>query len=173
MNKREHLINAIALGAGIGYLVEPGTDIETLQSIAEFGVPITLGTMIPDIDTALGRHRKTFHNGSILLLFMIFPVFFQNLKYIWIGVLSHYVLDLLGTNRGMAVFYPLTDDEFEIPIGVPVNSILAPLMTIIITVASLVVCWLFLSNPQNPIVSDTRAIFDEIRNGEITNEIKF
>ncbi len=140
MNKREHVINGLALGLGIGYMLEPGTDVETVTSMLEFGVPITMGAMIPDIDTAIGGHRKTFHNLLTLLVFITFPYYFNNLRYIWIGITSHYVLDLLGTTRGIALFYPLRR-EFEIPVGVRVNSIFAPLVTVVVTVFSLVCAW--------------------------------
>ncbi len=143
MNKREHVVNAVLVGAGIGYMLEPGTGSATLQSVARVTVPVTLGTMIPDIDTSIGEHRKTFHNLLTFVVFAIFPVAFNNLKWVWLGILSHYILDLLGTHRGMALLYPLTG-EFRIPVGVPVNSLLAPFVTLIVTFATLGVAWLLL-----------------------------
>jgi len=81
-----------------------------------------LGALFPDVDTAFGKHRKTLHNLPILIGFVAFPFVFGNLEYVWIGVLTHYVLDIAGSKRGIALFYPLWKEEFGLPIGVAVSS---------------------------------------------------
>lgn len=139
MNKKGHVLNAMLLSLGLGYLLEPAGDLETFQMIIAIGVPVTLGAMVPDIDTAFGKHRKTLHNLPLLAGFIAFPYVFGNLEYVWIGVLTHYVLDMAGSRRGIALFYPLTKTEYGLPTGVTVSSNRADLVTVIITVLELLV----------------------------------
>ncbi|AGB31303.1 membrane-bound metal-dependent hydrolase [Natrinema pellirubrum DSM 15624] len=137
MNKKGHVLNAVLLSIGLGYLLEPSGSLETFRTIAMIGVPVTLGALFPDVDTAFGKHRKTLHNLPILLGFLAFPYVFGNLEYVWVGVLTHYVLDVAGSKRGIALFYPLWKKEFGLPIGVAVSSKRADLMMVIVTVAEL------------------------------------
>lgn len=137
MNKKGHVLNAVLLSIGLGYLLEPVGDLETFKTIAMIGVPVTLGALFPDVDTAFGRHRKTLHNLPILLGFVVFPSVFGNLEYVWIGVLTHYVLDVAGSKRGIALFYPIWKKEFGLPIGVAVSSKRADLMMVVVTVGEL------------------------------------
>ncbi|ELY48350.1 metal-dependent hydrolase [Natronorubrum sulfidifaciens] len=137
MNKKGHVLNAVLLSLGLGYLLEPAGDFETFRTIVAIGVPVTLGAMVPDIDTAFGKHRKTLHNLPLLAAFLAFPYVFGNLEYVWIGVLTHYVLDMAGSRRGIALFYPLTKTEYGLPTGVTVSSNRADLVTVIITVLEL------------------------------------
>ncbi|XVH30691.1 metal-dependent hydrolase [Haloferacaceae archaeon DSL9] len=132
MNKRGHVTNAILLSIGLGYILEPTGDIPTFVRIVEIGIPITLGALFPDVDTAFGKHRKTLHNLPVLALFIAWPIYFANLQYVWIGVLTHYLLDLLGSRRGIALFYPW-EKEFNLPVGVPVSSKYADLVTVLVT----------------------------------------
>jgi membrane-bound metal-dependent hydrolase YbcI (DUF457 family) len=122
MNKRGHVLNAVFLAIGLGYLVRPSGDVETFVTIAEIFVPIVLGALFPDVDTAFGKHRKTLHNLPVLAIFLAYPIYFGNLQWVWVGVLSHYILDVLGSKRGIALFYPLWGKEFGFPFGVPVRS---------------------------------------------------
>ncbi|WP_137288674.1 metal-dependent hydrolase [Natronorubrum halophilum] len=138
MNKKGHVLNAILLSLGLGYILEPAGDLETFRSIIMIGVPVTLGALFPDVDTEFGKHRKTLHSLPVLLGFMAFPYVFGNLEYVWIGVLTHYVLDVAGSKRGIALFYPLWKKEFGLPIGVAVSSKRADVMTVFITVLELV-----------------------------------
>jgi hypothetical protein len=137
MNKKGHVLNAVLLSIGLGYLLEPAGDMETFRTIVMIGVPVTLGALFPDVDTAFGKHRKTLHNLPILIGFVAFPFVFGNLEYVWIGVLTHYVLDIAGSKRGIALFYPLWKEEFGLPIGVAVSSKRADLMMVIVTVGEL------------------------------------
>ena len=137
MNKKGHVLNAVLLSIGLGYLLEPAVDMETFRTIVMIGVPVTLGALFPDVDTAFGKHRKTLHNLPILIGFVAFPFVFGNLEYVWIGVLTHYVLDIAGSKRGIALFYPLWKEEFGLPIGVAVSSKRADLMMVIVTVGEL------------------------------------
>ncbi|WP_226042181.1 metal-dependent hydrolase [Natrinema sp. DC36] len=137
MNKKGHVLNAVLLSIGVGYLLEPVGDMETFRTIVMIGVPVTLGALFPDVDTAFGKHRKTLHNLPILIGFVAFPYVFGNLEYVWIGVLTHYVLDISGSKRGIALFYPLWKEEFGLPIGVAVSSKRADLMMVIVTVGEL------------------------------------
>ncbi|MFB6300578.1 MAG: metal-dependent hydrolase [Halobacteriales archaeon] len=136
MNKRGHVLNAILLAIGIGYILKPAGDIPTFEMIAEVSLPVVLGALFPDVDTAFGRHRKTLHNLPVLALFVAWPSLFGNLKFVWIGVLTHYVLDLLGSKRGIALFYPY-EKEFDVPFGVPVSSKYSDLMTVFVTAVEL------------------------------------
>lgn len=122
MNKRGHVLNAVLLSIGLGYVVHPSGDVETFATVAELFVPIVLGALFPDVDAVFGRHRKTLHNLPVLAIVLAYPIYFGNLQWVWIGVLTHYVLDLLGTKRGLALFYPFWNREYGLPFGVPVSS---------------------------------------------------
>ncbi|QSG05293.1 metal-dependent hydrolase [Halapricum desulfuricans] len=139
MNKRGHVLNAILLSVGIGIIVQPSADLETVRTITEVLVPVVLGALFPDVDTAFGTHRKTLHNLPVLGIVLAYPIYFSNLQYVWIGVLTHYVLDVLGSRRGIALFYPLWDEEFNLPVGVPVSSKWATPMMLTVTAFELVV----------------------------------
>ncbi|MFP8953578.1 metal-dependent hydrolase [Natrialbaceae archaeon A-arb3/5] len=138
MNKKGHVLNAVLLSIGLGYLLEPATELEavpaTLEMMVMIGVPVTLGAMVPDIDTAFGKHRKTLHNLPLLVAFIAFPYAFGNLEYVWIGVLTHYVLDVAGSKRGIALFYPLSPREYSLPFGVAVSSSHATIVTVLVTI---------------------------------------
>ncbi len=134
MNKRGHVLNAVLLSIGLGYVLHPDGDETTFLTIVEVGMPVLLGALFPDVDTAFGRHRKTLHNLPVLAAFLAFPFYFDNLQYVWIGVLTHYALDVLGTTRGIALFYPLWDREFNAPVGIPVDSKYTDLVTVVVTV---------------------------------------
>lgn len=137
MNKKGHVLNAILLSLGLGYILEPAGDLETFRTMIEIGVPVTLGALFPDVDTAFGKHRKTLHNLPVLIGFLAFPYVFGNLEYVWLGVLTHYVLDVAGSKRGIALFYPLWKEEFGLPVGVAVSSKHADGMTVAVTVLEL------------------------------------
>jgi len=137
VNKRGHVVNAVLLSVGIGVLLHPELNRGTLLSVVEVGVPITLGALLPDVDTAFGRHRKTLHNLPVLVAVVAFPLYFDNLHFVWIGVLTHYVLDVLGTKRGIALLYPLWDREFESPTGVAVDSRWATVVLLLVTAVEL------------------------------------
>ncbi|QSG03781.1 metal-dependent hydrolase [Natranaeroarchaeum sulfidigenes] len=145
MNKKGHVLNAVFLSIGLAYLLEPAGDETTFIAMVAIGIPVTLGALFPDVDTDFGKHRKTLHNLPILALFVAFPYFFDgNLQYVWIGVLTHYVLDIAGSKRGIALFYPIWKKEFGLPIGVAVSSNRSTLMTIVVTLAELVVAALII-----------------------------
>ncbi len=133
MNKRGHVLNAALLAIGLGVLVRPAAEVETVVTIAEIFVPIVLGALFPDVDTAFGKHRKTLHNLPVLLIFLAYPIYFGNLQWVWIGVLSHYLLDVLGSKRGIALFYPLWSREFGFPFGVSVRSRWSSLVMVLVT----------------------------------------
>ncbi|AFO56557.1 MULTISPECIES: metal-dependent hydrolase [unclassified Natrinema] len=137
MNKKGHVLNAVLLSIGLGYLLEPTGDLETFRTIIMIGVPVSLGALFPDVDTAFGKHRKTLHNLPVLAGFIAFPYVFENLDHVWIGVLTHYVLDVAGSKRGIALFYPVWKKEFGLPVGVAVSSERADLMMVAVTVAEL------------------------------------
>jgi membrane-bound metal-dependent hydrolase YbcI (DUF457 family) len=133
MNKRGHVLNAVLLAVGVGFILEPAGDVATLRQIAAVFVPLVLGALFPDVDTHFGKHRKTLHNLPLLAVVLAYPVYFGNLHWVWLGVVTHYVLDVFGTTRGIALFYPLWDEEFGPPIGVPVSSDWADLMMLVVT----------------------------------------
>jgi len=133
MNKEGHVLNAVLLSIGLGYVLHPSGDVPTFRAIAEMSVPIVLGALFPDVDTAFGKHRKTLHNLPILAIFYAWPVYFGNLHFVWIGVATHYVLDVVGSKRGIALFYPYTK-EYNLPVGVAVASERAGVVTVAISI---------------------------------------
>jgi membrane-bound metal-dependent hydrolase YbcI (DUF457 family) len=137
MNKKGHVMNAVLLAIGVGYVLEPAGDVETFVAIAQVFMPLVLGALFPDVDTAFGKHRKTLHNLPVLALFLAYPYFFNNLNFVWAGILTHYVLDMVGSRRGIALFYPLWDEEFGMPSGVTTSSKFADVVTIVITLVEL------------------------------------
>jgi hypothetical protein len=139
MDKEGHVLNAILLGIGLGIIIEPSGTVDTLRAIVAVTIPVTLGALFPDVDTAFGKHRKTLHNIPIIAVFLAFPVVFGNLQYVWIGILSHYVLDYLGSRRGIALFYPLSSSEYGFPSGVTTSSKFANAVTIVVTIVELAV----------------------------------
>jgi hypothetical protein len=48
------------------------------------------------------------------------------------------VLDLLGNVRGMALLYPLSENFYDVPVGVNVDSRWADLVTVSVTALELV-----------------------------------
>jgi len=137
MNKRGHVLNAALLSIGIGYVLHPSGDEQTFFSIGEVTLPIVLGALFPDVDTAFGKHRKTLHNLPVLAIFVAFPFYFDNLQFVWIGVLTHYVLDVVGSKRGIALFYPVWSEEFGFPTGVTTSSKWAEAVTVVVTLVEL------------------------------------
>jgi len=158
MNKRGHVLNAVLLSIGLGYLIQPAGDARTFATIAEVFVPIVLGALFPDVDTAFGKHRKTLHNLPVLVVIGAYPFYFGNLQWVWLGVITHYVLDVLGTTRGIALFYPFWDHEFDLPVGIPVDSKYTDLVTVTVTAVEFAGCYLLLQYGP-PIVLDARQMF--------------
>lgn len=142
MNRDGHVLNAVLLSVGLGYVLHPTGGPETFEAIAQVTIPVVLGALFPDVDTAYGAHRKTFHNLFVLGVFLVFPVYFGNLEFVWIGVLTHYVLDLFGSRRGLALFYPLSRREYAVPFGVSVDSRFAGTVTLAVTAIELAVAGL-------------------------------
>jgi hypothetical protein len=139
MDKKGHVLNAVLLAIGVGYVLEPSGDVSTFVAIAEVSLPLVLGALFPDVDTAFGKHRKTLHNLPILGIALAYPYFFGNLSFVWAGILSHYVLDMLGSRRGIALFYPFWSEEFGSPTGVTTTSKYADVVTIIVTLLEVAV----------------------------------
>jgi len=133
MDKRGHVLNAILLAIGVGFVLEPAADAATARTVTRIFVPIVLGALFPDVDTAFGRHRKTLHSLPVLGVIVAYPIVFGNLQFVWVGVLTHYLLDLLGSKRGLALFHPLSDREFSLPFGVTTSSKWADLVTVLVT----------------------------------------
>jgi Predicted membrane-bound metal-dependent hydrolase (DUF457). len=154
MNRGPHILNALALGVGVSVAVDPtvyralwdavgtGTSIgppawTVMTALVGVTIPVVLGAMMPDLDTTIGQHRKTLHNGFVLLGFVWFPLAFDNLQYVWIGVAAHLLLDLLGSDRGVALAYPLLERELRSPVRWPAHGGMALLVTGVITLVEL------------------------------------
>ncbi|MDS0258106.1 metal-dependent hydrolase [Haloarcula sp. S1CR25-12] len=138
MNKRGHVLNAVLLSIGLGYVLDPSGDVSTFATIAEVFLPVVLGALFPDVDTAFGKHRKTLHNLPVLLIFLAHPVYHGgNLQWVWLGVVTHYVLDIVGSKRGIALFYPISSTEYGFPTGVTTSSDRAEAVTVAITLFEL------------------------------------
>lgn len=162
MNKEGHVLNAVLLSIGLGYVLEPAGDEATFVTIAQVTIPVTLGALFPDVDTEFGKHRKTLHNLVVLGIFLAYPLVFDNLRFVWIGIVTHYVLDLFGSKRGIALFYPYKQ-EYNLPIGVSTSSEYANAVTIVITLFELVVAALLVHVapaylPPNLVESVTTAL---------------
>jgi membrane-bound metal-dependent hydrolase YbcI (DUF457 family) len=147
MNKRDHVLNGVLVGIGVGVILATAddlshvshSDLDTLKTVVAVTVPVVLGAMVPDIDAVLGTHRKTLHNLPVLAVFVAFPAVFGNLQYVWIGVVTHFVLDCLGSKRGIALFYPLASNEWNPYIGVKTDSKYASAVTVLVTVFEIAV----------------------------------
>ncbi|SHH15849.1 metal-dependent hydrolase [Halobaculum gomorrense] len=137
MNKKGHVLNAVLLAIGLAYILRPSGDMETFVTIAELFVPLVLGALFPDVDTAFGKHRKTLHNLPVLGVIVAYPIYFGNLQFVWIGVATHYLLDVVGSKRGIALFYPVTKTEYGLPVGVTTSSSRADALTVVITLGEL------------------------------------
>ena len=138
MNKRGHVSNGVLLALGLAVVVSPAPELGTLEWAVKLLPPVVLGALLPDIDTEFGRHRKTLHNLPVLALFVAYPILFDNLQFVWVGIATHYVLDIVGSKRGIALFYPY-EQEYGLPIGVAVSSDRAGLVTTVISVAEVAV----------------------------------
>jgi len=137
MRERGHVFNAAALGVGIGVLLEPSMTVGTVQSVLAVSIPVGLGALLPDVDTSFGAHRVHGHNVLVLGAVLAFPMVYGNLAWVWLGVATHYVLDLLGNIRGMALLYPLSRSFYDVPVGVNVDSRWADVVTVSVTALEL------------------------------------
>jgi membrane-bound metal-dependent hydrolase YbcI (DUF457 family) len=137
MNKGDHVLNAVLLSIGLGYVLHPSGGVETLRTVAAVLIPVVLGALFPDVDTDFGKHRKTLHNLPVLAVVYAFPFYFGNLEWVWVGVATHYVLDVVGSKRGIALFWPLSTDEYGLPVGVTTVSDYSTVVTVVITVLEL------------------------------------
>lgn len=159
MNKRNHVVNAVLLSLGVSVLLTGPHPVAAFEAAVVVGPPIVLGALVPDLDTAFGDHRKTFHNVWVLGIAVAFPALFGNLYYVWLGVLTHYALDLLGNRYGMGLLYPLPG-FYDVPVGVDVDSRWADVVTLLVTAAELGVVFLLveaglqaqLATPRLPVV---------------------
>ncbi|QCC48538.1 metal-dependent hydrolase [Halobellus limi] len=163
MNKDGHVLNGALLAIGLGVIlsIDPtagpivggqggGVTIdgvaalagEVARSVAALSLPVILGALFPDVDTAFGRHRKTLHNLPVLGIFLAFPYLFGNLQFVWIGVGTHYLLDVVGSKRGIALWYPLSSTEYGFPTGVATSSKWATRVTVVVTAMELFVLFL-------------------------------
>ena len=141
MNKGGHVVNALLLSVGLGIIIHGEATPASAETVARIGPPVVLGALLPDLDTAFGTHRKTFHNVWVLGLAVAFPFVFDNLHYVWLGVATHYVLDLCGNVKGMGLLYPLPG-FYDVPVGVTVDSRWADVVTLAVTAVQLGALWL-------------------------------
>jgi hypothetical protein len=145
VNKKGHVLNAALLSVGLGVVLAAPVALTvaaaaaTVETIAKLSVPVVLGALFPDVDTAFGTHRKSLHNLFVLGIFVGYPLLFGNLQFVWIGVATHYLLDVVGSRRGIALFYPLTRQEWGLPSGVTTSSKYADLVTVAVTGVELAV----------------------------------
>ncbi|WP_232700474.1 metal-dependent hydrolase [Halobacterium wangiae] len=156
MNERDHVINAVLLGVGVGVILDPSMTFGTLVSVVVVTGPVVLGALLPDLDTSFGTHRKTLHNFLTLGVVAAFPLFLDNLHWVWLGVYTHYTLDLLGNVRGLAFLYP-HPKEYDVPFGVTVSSRWATPVTLVVTAFDLAVAALVVHFPRFlPVVTADR-----------------
>ncbi|MEF8831360.1 MAG: metal-dependent hydrolase [Halobacteriales archaeon] len=150
MNNGGHVLNAV-LAIGIGYVLEPSGDVPTFVTIAKVLPAVLLGALFPDVDTSFGTHRKTLLNFFVLGLTLAYPIYFDNLQFVWLGIATHFVLDLVGTRRGLALLYPW-DAEFALPVGIKTSSLWSVPVTLLVTSLELAafagIVWLVLPGPD-------------------------
>jgi len=158
VNEREHVVNAVLLSVGLAVILSERAAVPPAEALAAVAVPVTLGALFPDVDTSFGTHRKTFHNVATLGAFLAFPIVFGNLHWVWVGVATHYVLDLLGNVRGMALLYPYSE-EYDVPVGVTVGSAWATPVTLAVTAVELATIWLVYTTGAYQPVLDAVAPF--------------
>ena len=160
MRERGHVINAVCLGVGTGVLLDPSMTVGTLSSVLGVGVPVVLGALLPDVDTSFGAHRVHGHNLLVLGAVLAFPLIYGNLAWVWLGVVTHYVLDLLGNVRGMALLYPLTRNFYDVPVGVTVNSPLADVVTLLVTGVELALVAAIVRAGEAGVLADPSRVVD-------------
>jgi membrane-bound metal-dependent hydrolase YbcI (DUF457 family) len=155
VNKGDHVLNGVLLAVGTGVILGiapsvgvgatgrtlPTAPLDALLAAgllaAEFFIPVVLGALVPDVDTAFGKHRKSLHNVFVVAVLVAYPLVFDNLHFVWLGVVSHLVLDMAGSARGVAFAYPLTSQEWNLPGGVSTTSGYATPLTVGITLVEL------------------------------------
>ncbi|MEZ3114479.1 metal-dependent hydrolase [Halobaculum sp. MBLA0147] len=133
MNKYGHVLNGVLLALGLALVLGAELSLTTVEWGVRLLPPVVLGALFPDVDTAFGKHRKTLHNLPVLALFVAYPLYFDNLHFVWVGIATHYLLDVVGSKRGIALFYPYTQ-EYGLPIGVAVSSEYSTVVTVVISV---------------------------------------
>jgi hypothetical protein len=149
MNKEGHVINAVLLSLGLGVVLAAPTVLSVAalfavaETVARLSVPVILGALFPDVDTAFGKHRKTLHNVFVLGIVAAYPIVFDNLQFVWIGVATHYLLDVIGSRRGIAFFYPFTSQEWGLPSGVTTSSKYANPVTVVVTLLEIAILGAF------------------------------
>ena len=116
MNKKYHIWNGVGVGVGVTVVLVGVSDWRAVAvAIPGVTLPVVLGALLPDIDTEFGRHRKTGHNLFVLAALVAFPAVYGNLRFVWLGVIGHFAVDLLLSKRGLALFYPLSKREYRTP----------------------------------------------------------
>lgn len=138
MNKRQHLLNGLVVAIGLT-IIRVGA-FEPVPLVHLFGyllVPILLGTLLPDIDTEYGKHRKSGHNLFVLGGMMLYPFVFGNLYALWIGVAVHLTADMALSDRGCALLYPFSTREWSLPGTAPRTSTIRTISFSFLCVAQL------------------------------------
>lgn len=140
------MFNAILLALGLDAIltIDPqplestmGSVFLLAQEIGQLSLPITLGALFSDVGTIFDKHCKTLHNPSMLVVFLIFPLIFDNLQFVWTDVATHYILDMIGSKRDITLFYPLSPQKYDLPTSVTINSKHTGTVIIVIIVAEL------------------------------------
>lgn len=136
MNKKQHLyggfLTSITLLIMSYYYNNP---IYGLIDGIIFVLGVTVMSIIPDIDTDIGKHRASFHN---LFVFVVISIILFKLTYIlflyaWgVAYLSHISLDIL-TKRGIALLYPLSNRRFG-GLGIDAKSPLGNIVTYTVSI---------------------------------------
>lgn len=129
MNKDHHRLNGLLVGGAIALHLNPS------HLLAGIGLGL-IGALLPDFDAKQKgffdelKKRKSLHNlavcGALLLGGLASPF----VLYLAIGVVSHVSLDMFCSRRGVALFYPLSSNEFGTNGGITVNDERAILMTL-------------------------------------------
>lgn len=127
MNTIDHLIAAALVGVGLGLV------LTNLLIVPVVTLLVVLGDRIPDLDCHLGTHRKTLHNFLFPGVYAVSavvvhvtaltaPPAFWAVAYVSAGYATHLLVDALGSRRGVALLYPISDQEYGSAGGVTVDD---------------------------------------------------
>ena len=132
MNTVDHVLNGALVTGAIALLVNPVNLV--------VAIPLGIaGVLFPDLDTRIGTHRKSLHNGVVLGLLSLGAVIYPIVVYLPIGVALHYILDAVCSRRGIAFFYPFSSSEYQSAGGVTVDDDRARMVTVTMSALQIVV----------------------------------
>jgi len=136
MNKRQHLYGGLLSGIVIVLMsYYYGKPLFSFIDSLIFIIVIPFMTLIPDIDTEIGKHRGAFHNVffAILVAVLIYHIGSITILIAWfVAYTSHIILDLF-TKRGIMLFYPLSKSSIG-GFGVDAKSVSGTIVSDVVSI---------------------------------------